>query len=164
MASPKLLLKTNHFIFPWFWSPLSMIFAKGDQDPPKESDQEQKRRGGKAGLKTSYNIHWKWSVQGTSYPQCGTQVCSGGRQRQGWRPALLRHLWVRDWWPQAGLKWGPGPWAVCGPREAGQDHCRLVVPSGSWGKKEKRTWWDRASDQWLQIRDTWKQNEWQKCL
>lgn len=45
IASPKLLLKTNHFIFPWFWSSLSMIFTKGRQDPHTELGSATGGRG-----------------------------------------------------------------------------------------------------------------------
>lgn len=81
-------------------------------------------------------VHNKGSVQVT--------------ERQAWRPALLWHLWARDWWPQAGLKWGAGPWALYGPREASQDYWGLVVPSEPWEKKEKRTCWDQSI--WSAIR------------
>lgn len=40
-----------------------------------------------------------------------TQV-QGPSRRQGWRPAWLWCCWGRASWPQAELKWRPGPWAA----------------------------------------------------
>lgn len=146
---PIALAGKKKLIVLWFWSPLPIMFAKCGQNPPRKPGQEQTRKRKKARLKTRHSIHWKWPsrTQAThSAQQRSVQVT----ERQAWRPALLWHLWDREWWPQAGLKWGAGPWALYGPREASQDYWRLVVPSEPWEKKEKRTCWDQSI--WSAIR------------
>lgn len=162
MASSKLLLKTNHFIFPWFWSPLSMILLKVTRIHPRSQIRNKRGEGERQG--------WR---QATTYIESGPfrgQATHSAEHRsvQGAETGMETST------PTASLGQGlmaPG-WAEVGSRAMGS-----VWPQGSWSgplqaggalrilrKERKRTWRDRASDQWLQIRDTWKQNEWQKCL
>lgn len=49
MASSKLLLKTNHFIFPWFWSPLSMILLKVTRIHPRSQIRSKRGEGERQG-------------------------------------------------------------------------------------------------------------------
>lgn len=73
IVSPQLFLEKK-FIFLRLLSPLSTMFAKYGQNPPRSGTNWEGRKG-KTEDKLQCSL--KVAIQDTSYPQCTTKVCSG---------------------------------------------------------------------------------------
>lgn len=116
------LLKPRGFI------PLQSHTARLVQFPLPRSYQQR----GQMRVATRH-IH----AENTDKAGCANQhreQCCCWHFRQGWRPTSLQNGGGRDWWPRAGLKQGPGPWAGWGQPHCGaeQGQSVLLVPSEPW--------------------------------